>query len=149
MFRSLLINNNYSIEYINRQAVTNPDAFGLYIPAHCEKGAYELFDLKRKVMLALMHIDRCMDKKMLVAIYIDLHSETYNDYRAFDALSRDVRSGMFTKILLVNVNDFKKDNFLKNSMGKLVSEVSGLEYRGLDEEAFQSYRLPLNFLIGV
>ncbi len=149
MFRSLLMNNTFSIEYINRQMAGNSHAYGLYVSAYPSREGRKLFDLKHKVTLALLHIDRYLEKKMLIAIYIDLVSETSDERVAFETMAADIRSGMFNKILLVDVNVLNHDAILKDAMGRLVNEVVDLEYTDLDGNVFQSNLVPLNFLIGV
>ncbi len=149
MFRSLLMNNSHSIEYINRQSAGNSHAFGLYVSAHPSEGDRRFYDLRHKVSLALLHIDRYLEKRMLFGIYIDHVAETNAERRAFETMTEDICSGMFNKILLIDINVFHQDVILKDFMEKLVNEVVDLEYTDLEGNVFQPNLVPLNCLIGV
>lgn len=149
MCRSLLNNQSHSIEYINRLAMRDTNAFGLYICSDRTDHNQALFEIRLKLTQALEHINQFMKKDMLFAIYIDLCENNLQNHRAFEQMSKDTYSGSIHKILLFDIKDLNQNEFIEEATCKLLYENNDLQCFDLQGNVVQNDCLPMNLLIGV
>lgn len=149
MLRNLKNNYSYSIEYINRQAKGNANAFGLYISSGSSDRSLAQSDLRLKVYQALQYINHYLVKEMLFAIYVDLGTNDLHNHTAFERMCADIRSGSFNQILLIDLRDLNRMDWVKEATCKLMDECEELQCFDLEGNVLQNDCLPMNFLIGV
>lgn len=143
MLRSDIIENSYSVEYINRSVAGKSRAYALYVRST------NLQDLKYKLVSGMEHISRFLQKEMLFAVYLDLVSTSNYTNSAFEELSADIRKGLVSKVLLADVAEITDNLVLNAAMLDLINEIAELEYTDMKGNLVQSLEMPMRMLIGV
>jgi hypothetical protein len=127
----------------------NQNAFGLYIHASLHSSQPYCVEAKHRLYLCLDHIAHFYDREKLIAIYFDINCGQTKTYAAFQQMVKDIKLGMFSKVICFDLADLVGDPFMKNQLENLTVQHSNLECFDLFGNLIQSKSIPLNQLLGV
>ncbi|MHB8135234.1 MAG: hypothetical protein ACYDH1_13550 [Anaerolineaceae bacterium] len=149
MFTRLLTKDTHQQEYLNFKNAGDEFAFGLYIRASMQNSKPYCVEAKHRLYLCLDHISQFLDKEKLVAIYFDIKCDQNNQFTAFDQMVRDIKAGMFSKMMCFDLAELFEEPYLTKKIDDLRNLVIDLEVSDLCGNIIQSKSIPLDQLLGV
>lgn len=102
MLDTLMKFGAYRVNYFESLTLENPNAFGFYIRAEIEKGQAYSHLAKQQLYIGLDLIHRTLGMNNLAGIYVDIDCLNNLMRPAYQQLKRDILSGYFHKILVLD-----------------------------------------------
>lgn len=109
MFEAMMKLGGYRVDYMNRESAGKPAALGLYVmgdlPAHQSYSRIA----KHNLFTGLVLIREQQEEHNLVAVYLDVNSPFESHRPAYQQMKRDIKAGMFRRLLVPSVRDLSGD----------------------------------------
>ncbi len=109
MFTTLMNYGSYRVDYLNKHKMGDPRAVGLYVLGSLSREEIYSRSAKRALYQGLMVVNGQLGKENLVGVYVDINCPTQTTRQAYQVLKRDVKAGMFHKVLVQSLDDLFTD----------------------------------------
>jgi hypothetical protein len=127
MLDSLMKFGAHRVNYFEALNEHNPEAFGFYIRAEIPAGQAYSHEAKYQLYAGLDLIQRCLGMKNLAGIYVDIDCLKNLQRPAYQQLRRDVLSGHFRRILVLNRLSISGCPGSDRDLSELSAQVGGVE----------------------
>jgi hypothetical protein len=109
MFTTLMKSGSFRVDYLNRQRMGFDQAVGLYILGDLTPGETYSRSAKRALYRGFMLVREQLGIDNLVGVYVDVDCPEQSGRLAYQVMKRDIKSGMFRKVLVQSLDDLFDD----------------------------------------
>ncbi|MAT41723.1 MAG: hypothetical protein CL609_05235 [Anaerolineaceae bacterium] len=150
MLSNLMISeDSHRIDYLNHNLMGSGRAFGVYVRGKKAINQPYSAEVKHRLYASLDYVNRYLNEKELAAIYIDIANHHYNYCAAFFKLVKDIKKGLFNKVLFADLDEIMNEEELATVLYQLADDNENLEIIDLNGNIFQAPKMPINHLLGV
>ena len=127
MFKTLMKNGQYRVDYFHSLQRGGADAFAFYVRGEVLPFAPYSARAKHHLQSGLEVIRQRMNVNQLVAVYVDVDILENLGRPAYQQMKRDLRSGMFRRVFVTDLHDLLGYSRADGDLMEFSAEIGGIE----------------------
>jgi len=147
MFETFMSKGGHRVDYLNPDAMGDPKAFGFYVRGEVPRLAVYSVTARRHLYAGLAVIEKKMDPKELVSVYLDINVLENIERPAYQHMKQDMRLGMFRRIFVYVSSDLLGHPTADSDLRDLYRELGGFELIMPEPVTDNEHREPISMTV--